>query len=315
MHRKSFVTLITTAALVLAQPLTAMASPSAPGNTMAGVEELAQGAAGAQNSDETAREETTEATSADPSQMDRSEIGKAMKLPAYTFEPADETAYLLYFDSILESPDPDAAEIVTLDRFSEVHVTGTNQMDYWQVEWEGRTGYISSSILTFDEEEILAVQAQEKAAYEAQMKKHEQDILNARGNDAVLGDASAAAAEAVAYTALWEGVRTQTRNPDWDGPVLSRSAGSVTGPSGKETYYNLNMSGVVSIMRSMGNYDEYWVRNDGCKMLGPYIMCAANLRVHPRGSLVECSLGTCIVCDTGGFASHNAHQLDIAVTW
>ena len=44
MHRKSFVTLITTAALVLAQPLTAMASPSAPGNTMAGVEELAQGA-------------------------------------------------------------------------------------------------------------------------------------------------------------------------------------------------------------------------------------------------------------------------------
>ena len=87
------------------------------------------------------------------------------------------------------------------------------------------------------------------------------------------------------------------------------------GPSGKETYYNLNMSGVVSIMRRMGNTDEYWVRDDGCKMLGDYIMCAANLRVHPRGTLVECSLGTCIVCDTGGFASRNSHQLDIAVTW
>ena len=50
-------------------------------------------------------------------------------------------------------------------------------------------------------------------------------------------------------------------------------------------------------------------------MLGDYIMCAANLRVHPRGSLVESSLGTCIVCDTGGFASRNSNQLDIAVTW
>ena len=87
------------------------------------------------------------------------------------------------------------------------------------------------------------------------------------------------------------------------------------GPSGKETYYNLNMSGVVNIIRRMGNMDEYWVRDDGCKMLGDYIMCAANLGVHPRGSLVECSLGTCIVCDTGGFASGNPHQLDIAVTW
>lgn len=36
----------------------------------------------------------------------------------------------------------------------------------------------------------------------------------------------------------------------------------------KETYYNLDMSGCVSIMRNMGNTDEYWVREDGCKMLG-----------------------------------------------
>jgi len=101
----------------------------------------------------------------------------------------------------------------------------------------------------------------------------------------------------------------------WNGPVLTPWAGTVEGPSGKETYYNLDMSGVVEIMRSMGNMDEYWVREDGCKMLGDYIMCAANLDVHPRGSLVESSLGTCIVCDTGGFAYYNPTQLDIAVTW
>lgn len=106
-----------------------------------------------------------------------------------------------------------------------------------------------------------------------------------------------------------------TASSTWTGPVLTKSAGTVQGPSGKETYYNLNMSGVVSIMRSMGNTDAYWVREDGVKMLGNYIMCAANLSVHPRGSLVESSLGTCIVCDTGSFASSNPNQLDIAVAW
>lgn len=109
--------------------------------------------------------------------------------------------------------------------------------------------------------------------------------------------------------------KTQTSNPNWNGSILTKSAGVNYGPSGKETYYNLNMSGVVNIMRNMGNNDEYWVRNDGCKMLGNYIMVAANLNVHPRGSLVETSLGTGIVCDTGGFASGNATQLDIATTW
>ncbi len=104
----------------------------------------------------------------------------------------------------------------------------------------------------------------------------------------------------------------------WSGQVLSPQAGVVQGPSGKETYYNLDMSGVVSIMRQMG-YDEanypYWVRNDGCKMLGNYIMVAADLNLRPRGSVIECSLGTALVCDTGGFAAADPYQLDIAVTW
>ena len=101
----------------------------------------------------------------------------------------------------------------------------------------------------------------------------------------------------------------------WKGPVLSRSKGTVIGPSGKETYYNLNMDGVVSIMRRMGNNDEYWVREDGCKMLGDYIMIAANLNVHPRDSIVNTSLGPGIVVDTGSFAQSNPYQVDIAVAW
>ena len=90
----------------------------------------------------------------------------------------------------------------------------------------------------------------------------------------------------------------------------------VYGPSGKETYYNLPMGGVIEIMRAMGNTDEYWVRSDGVKMLGPYVMCAANLDLRPRGSLVMSSLGMAIVCDTGDFAEWgDPYWIDIAVNW
>lgn len=144
-----------------------------------------------------------------------------------------------------------------------------------------------------EKEEQARKEAEEKAA-EEQRQKEEQEAL---ANQA-------------------EQQTTQTTvNTSWNGSVLSPSAGVNYGPSGKETYYNLDMSGVVSIMRGMGNNDSYWVRGDGCKMLGNYIMVAANLSVHPRGSLVETSLGTGIVCDTGGFAAGNANQLDIATSW
>ena len=102
---------------------------------------------------------------------------------------------------------------------------------------------------------------------------------------------------------------------DYDGPVLSRSRGSVSGPSGKETYYDLNMSGCINIMNSRGFHEPYWVRSDGVKMYGYYVMCAAGLSIRPKGSIVESSKGLAIVVDTGGFASRNPRQLDIAVTW
>ena len=100
------------------------------------------------------------------------------------------------------------------------------------------------------------------------------------------------------------------------GDCLTKSGGVYYGPSGKETYYNLNMNGVVSNAQNMGIEGEYWVREDGCKMYGDYVICAADLNVHPRGSLVESSLGTCIVLDTGGFTTNGSGvALDIAVDW
>lgn len=96
---------------------------------------------------------------------------------------------------------------------------------------------------------------------------------------------------------------------------LTKQGGVFWYGSQKETYYNLDMSVVVSVAQSNGIAGEYWIREDGCKMLGDYIMIAANYNIHPYGSLVSTSLGTGIVVDTGGFASYEPYGVDIAVDW
>ena len=175
-----------------------------------------------------------------------------------------------------------------LSNGEEVTITEVTDNGWCEITYGNGNGYVSSDYVTTDPEAVVP----EDIAYE-----------------------EAGAAEAAVDEGTEVSDASASQSEGWDGAVLTPSAGVVYGPSGKETYYNLNMSGVVDIMRSMGNNDEYWVREDGVKMLGDYVMCAANLSVHPRGSLVESSLGTCIVCDTGGFAASNPNQLDIAVTW
>lgn len=113
-------------------------------------------------------------------------------------------------------------------------------------------------------------------------------------------------------------ITTTAAKSNWSGEVLTKSKGVVNGPSGKESYYNLNMTSVINSMRNLG-YNEteypYWVREDGVKMLGEYVIVAANYEIRPRGTIIESSLGLAIVCDTGGFAKNNPTQIDIAVTW
>lgn len=99
------------------------------------------------------------------------------------------------------------------------------------------------------------------------------------------------------------------------GPHLTPEGGVFYFGNQLETYYNLDMSVIVSVAHQNGIAGEYWVREDGCKMLGDYIMLACNRDVHPYGSIVETSLGLGISLDTGGFAAGNPYQVDIAVTW
>ena len=109
---------------------------------------------------------------------------------------------------------------------------------------------------------------------------------------------------------------TSTSQSNYNGAVLNRSCGTVQGPSGKETYYNLPMQKVVNMMHSRGIAGDYWVRGDGVKMFGDYVMVATDTRRYPKGTLIQTSLGVGIVADHCGSAqSYGGIWLDIAVTW
>jgi 3D (Asp-Asp-Asp) domain-containing protein len=83
----------------------------------------------------------------------------------------------------------------------------------------------------------------------------------------------------------------------------------------KETYYNLRMDRVVKNAKDKGHSGEYWVRADGVKMFGTWVIIASDYETYPYGSIVETSLGHGIVLDTGEFAKSNKQQIDIAVSW
>ena len=68
-------------------------------------------------------------------------------------------------------------------------------------------------------------------------------------------------------------------------------------------------------MEALGYDYKYWIREDGVKMYGNYVMCAADLSIRPKGTILQTSLGTGIVCDTGSFVNQNRYQLDIATNW
>lgn len=82
----------------------------------------------------------------------------------------------------------------------------------------------------------------------------------------------------------------------------------------KETYYNLPMDRVLERAdRNFGSHHKRWVNADGCKMYGPYIICAGPVEMY--GEIVETSLGEGIILDTGAFCLENKHALDLATTW
>jgi uncharacterized protein YabE (DUF348 family) len=103
-----------------------------------------------------------------------------------------------------------------------------------------------------------------------------------------------------------------------DGSGLTKAKGAQfradsKGVSHRETYYDLNMH---TAMESCGQGSHYSVRPDGAKVDGDgYIIVAADYLIYPKCSLVETSLGTGKVYDTGGFVARFPYGYDLATDW
>jgi hypothetical protein len=71
-------------------------------------------------------------------------------------------------------------------------------------------------------------------------------------------------------------------------------------------------------MRDLG-FDEdtypYYIREDGVRMFGEYVMVAANTDILPKGTLIDTSLGMGMVVDHCENSEINVKQIDIAVNW
>lgn len=198
--------------------------------------------------------------------------------PTYIVEDTNETLYCKANTgiNIRQEPNTDSDVIGYYLYADDVSVTGrVKNSDWIRIDLNGMVGFVHSDYLTTDKIEVPKATTTKSNTKQAVKKT----------------------------------------NTTYTGEVLNAYNGRIQGPWCEETWYNLPMDGIVAMMHRRGYEGDYWVREDGVKCLGDKIMCAANLKVYPRGSIVQTSLGTGIVCDTGGFAKRNPYQFDIATAW
>ena len=94
--------------------------------------------------------------------------------------------------------------------------------------------------------------------------------------------------------------------------ILTASLGRVTYNGHTETWYDLPMQNVIQRAQDIGIPAESWIREDGVKMFGPWVIVAS----HPsktRYSLVQTSLGEGIILDRHEMPDTELY--DIATDW
>lgn len=95
--------------------------------------------------------------------------------------------------------------------------------------------------------------------------------------------------------------------------VLTAKLGTIQYGGHKETWYDLPMDRVVARTdAAIGMTDLYWVREDGVKMYGFWVIVAAHPSVT-RYTFVETSLGQGVVLDNHTVNDPNLY--DIATNW
>ena len=94
--------------------------------------------------------------------------------------------------------------------------------------------------------------------------------------------------------------------------ILTASLGRIQFGNHTETWYDLPMANVVQKAQDVGIPAEYWIRADGAKMFGPWVIVAA----HPskiRYSRIQTSLGEGIILDY--HTCPDTELIDIATDW
>lgn len=94
--------------------------------------------------------------------------------------------------------------------------------------------------------------------------------------------------------------------------VLTAKAGTISYNGHREVWYNLNMNRVVAKAQNMGINADYWVRDDGVKMFGPWVIVAGH-KSKTRYTRLDTSLGEGIILDYHTVDDPNLY--DIATTW
>lgn len=93
--------------------------------------------------------------------------------------------------------------------------------------------------------------------------------------------------------------------------ILTATLGRISYSGHTETWYDLPMSNVVANAQEVIPC-EYWIRDDGVKMFGQWVIVASHPSVT-RYSLVDTSLGQGIVLDR--HTAGDTELYDIATDW
>lgn len=189
---------------------------------------------------------------------------------------------------------------------------------------EAVTSKADAQIKSFGSEANFLITEAEEAISDAtashwESEKAVQDVYDAMPRTESFVAAEIADVEAkILFDQIAQQKANERRNEESPYGCLTKERGVFIGPSGREKYYNLPMGTVVNNMRAMGYGEaEYpvWVREDGVRMFGPFVMIAANTYERPKGTILDTSLGEAIVVDHCVAAETDTGLIDVAVTW
>lgn len=94
--------------------------------------------------------------------------------------------------------------------------------------------------------------------------------------------------------------------------ILTARAGRITFNGHTETWYDKPMNRVIGRVQMIGIPADYWIRDDGVKMFGPWVIVAAH-QSKIRYTRLQTSLGEGIILDY--HTMDDPELYDIATDW